>query len=193
MPRHAIVFDLEFTAWEGSLGRGWDRSFEFKEVVQIGAVKLDARSLETVGEFEMLVRPRVNPRLSEYFTALTGIDNAGIARCGVDFAVAYRAFLEFAGQSRTWAFGRDDLVFADNLRLYGLAMPVLAYANVVPWFASHGVDLRGKHACDVAREAGAAFEGRDHDALSDARSVATGLVAVIRRGAANPLCGAGGQ
>jgi inhibitor of KinA sporulation pathway (predicted exonuclease) len=187
MPRHAIVFDLEFTAWEGSLARGWSEPFELKEVVQIGAVKLDTRTLKISDEFEMLVRPRINAHLSGYLTALTGIGNDDVAKRGVDFAVAYRAFLDFAGGAATWAFGRDDLVFADNLKLYGLAMPALTYTNVIPWFAEHGVELQGKHACDVAHAAGAAFEGRAHDALSDARSVAFGLTTLVERGAANPL------
>ena len=36
------VFDLEFTAWECSMASHWLRPGEFKEVVQIGAVRLDA-------------------------------------------------------------------------------------------------------------------------------------------------------
>jgi hypothetical protein len=184
---HAVVFDLEFTAWEGSLARGWSRPFELKETVQLGAVKLDARTLKTVGEFEMLVRPRVNPHLSDYLIALTGISNKAMERRGVDFAVAYRAFLDFAGGSATFAFGRDDQIFRDNMRLYGLGMPMLPYTNVIPWFARHGVDLSGKHACDVAAAAGANFDGRPHDALSDAHSVALGIAALIARGAGNPF------
>jgi len=186
---HAVVFDLEFTAWEGSLARAWSRPFELKELVQVGAVKLDARTLKTVDEFEMLVRPRVNPRLSDYLVALTGIGNDEIAKRGVDFAVAYRAFLDFVGRSTISAFGRDDLIFEENKRLYGLAMPRPSYGNVIPWFAQHGVELAGKHACDVAAAVGAPFDGRRHDALADARSVALGIVTVIHRGAPNPFLG----
>lgn len=182
-----IIFDLEFTAWGGSLARGWSQPFELKELVQIGAVRLDPRTLKVEDEFEIVVRPRVNPLLSEYFTALTGIDNGAIEKRGVDFTVAYRAFLAFAGAGPIWAFGRDDLIFADNMRLYGLAMPLLPYENVIPWFAAHGVDLAGKHACDVAEAAGADFAGRAHDALSDARSVAAGIAAVVARGGASPF------
>jgi inhibitor of KinA sporulation pathway (predicted exonuclease) len=187
--RHAIVFDLEFTAWDGSLARGWSRPFELKELVQIGAVKVDARTLKTVDSFDMLVRPRVNPCPSGYFTALTGISNDALARRGVDFAVAYRAFLDFAGGETVWAFGRDDLIFAENMRLYGLDLPRPRYRNVIPWFAHHGVDLDGRHACDVAAATGAIFEGRAHDALSDARSVALGIATVVGRGADNPFLG----
>jgi inhibitor of KinA sporulation pathway (predicted exonuclease) len=183
-----VVFDLEFTAWTGSMASRWSRDGEHTEVVQIGAVKLDAESLKITGEFECLVRPRVNPRLSQYLTDLTGITNAMLDVKAVDFITAYRAFLDFVGPSPIWAFGRDDLVFADNLKLYAWeGLPVPPYSNAISWFVENGVDLKGKHACDVAEAADAAFEGRKHDALSDARGVAAGIRAVVGRGALNPF------
>src|SRR5262249_34374245 len=151
-------------------------------------VKLDADSLKTVGEFQMLVRPRVNPVLSDYLVALTGITNEQLQTHGVDFITAYRAFLDFCGDARLWAFGRDDLIFETNLKLYAWdALFVPPYTNAIPWFAANGVDLTGKHACHVATAAGAVFEGKEHDALEDARSVAIGIIALIQRGAPNPF------
>ena len=92
------------------------------------------------------------------------------------------------GRLPIWAFGRDDLIFADNLKLYGWdGLPVPPYSNVIHWFAEHGIDLKGKHACDVAEATGAVFEGRKHDALADARGVAAGIRAVVARGAPNPF------
>ena len=187
--RCAIVFDLEFTSWEGSLALKWSRPGEKKEVVQIGAVKLRADDLKTVDSFEILVRPRLNPVLSDYFIRLTGITNEALEARGVDFVPAYRAFLDFAGEAPIWAFGRDDLVFRENLELYGWAheFAVPPYRNVIPWFAAQGIDLTGKHASDVAEAAGAAFAGRKHDALSDAQGVAAGIVKCVTDGAPNPF------
>jgi inhibitor of KinA sporulation pathway (predicted exonuclease) len=51
------VFDLEFTAWECSMASHWLRPGEFKEVIQIGAVRLDAASFQILDAFEILVRP----------------------------------------------------------------------------------------------------------------------------------------
>ncbi len=70
----------------------------------------------------------------------------------MDLAEAYRAFLEFAGGLTVVAFGRDDLVFVDNLRLYGLsdAPPLPPYVNAKAWMTEQGLDMRGLHACDVA-------------------------------------------
>jgi inhibitor of KinA sporulation pathway (predicted exonuclease) len=186
---HATIFDLEFTAWQGSMARRWLAPGEFKEVVQIGAVKLDAESFALLGEFEILVKPRINPELSDYLVALTGVTNEAIAARGVDFAQAYEKFVAFADDGRIVAFGRDDLVLADNLRLYGIAdAPAMPpYANAIPWLLENGVDARGFHACDVARLCGAQFSGREHDALEDARAVALGIKTLVRRGARNLL------
>jgi inhibitor of KinA sporulation pathway (predicted exonuclease) len=190
---NVVIFDLEFTAWQGSMEHRWLRPGEFREVVQIGAVRLDAVTLEETAAFNVLARPRLNPVLSSYFEELTGVTNRALAEEGVDFAQAYRAFVAFADGTPTFAFGRDDLVLADNLKLYGLGdvPPLLAYSNIVPWLIEQGIDPRGLHACDIARSAGAAFEGRRHDALDDARSVALGVAALVTRGAANPFLGSG--
>ena len=67
------VFDLEWTTWEGAQARNWSGPGEEREIVEIGAVKLDGRnSLREISAFDMLVRPRLNPLLSDYFTGLTG-------------------------------------------------------------------------------------------------------------------------
>jgi inhibitor of KinA sporulation pathway (predicted exonuclease) len=79
------IFDLEFTAWEGSLARQWLGPGEFKEVVQIGAVRLNRESLDIEASFDCLVHPRINAELSGYFENLTGISNARLMERGVDF------------------------------------------------------------------------------------------------------------
>jgi inhibitor of KinA sporulation pathway (predicted exonuclease) len=185
----AVVFDLEFTAWEGSVANRWSRPGEFTELVQIGALKVDARSFAVEGEMNLLVRPRFNPVLSDYFATLTGITNDELAARGVDFVDAYAAFLDFSDGAPIVAFGRDDLIFMDNLKLYGIhdARPLPPYVNLVPWLIANGIDPKGKNACDVGPLAGVAFEGQKHNALADAYSVLSGIKALVERGAKNPL------
>ena len=185
----AIIFDLEFTAWAGSLESRWLRPGEFKEVVQIGAIRVDANSFDEIVPFDALVRPRINPMISGYLEKLTGITNDAISERGSDFVPAYERFVAFAACAPIVAFGRDDLVLTSNLRLYGIAgaTPLPRYVNIAPWLAANGVDPRGLHACDIAEAAGAKFEGRRHDALDDARSVALGIKTLVARGAPNPL------
>jgi inhibitor of KinA sporulation pathway (predicted exonuclease) len=176
------VFDLEYTAWEGSLARAWLEPGQFREVVQIGAVKLDADSFAVMDEFDLLVRPRVNPRLSGYFEQLTGITNQAVARHGLDFADAYERFLDFAGADPIAAFGRDDLVLMENLRLYGLkrARPLPLFYDLRGWFAVQGLDPRGRLAWEIAPALGLEV-GRKHNALDDARSLAAGMAALAGR------------
>ena len=178
------IFDLEYTAWECSMARRWLTPGEFREVVQIGAVKLDAESFESLDEFDALVLPRINPVLSPYFEKLTGITSRQIARDGEDFAMAYASFLDFAGEGPIAAFGRDDRALLDNLRLYGItgarALPV--FYDLRGWFAVLGVDPRGMHSCDIAPALGMPFQGRAHNALDDAKSVASVMAVLASRG-----------
>lgn len=169
--------------------RRWLAPGEFKELVQIGAVRVDARTLEVLADFEVLVKPRLNPVLSVYLEKLTGITNPMVAERGVDFLDAYTRFVAFCGDAPICAFGRDDLIFEENIRLYGIpdAKPLPPYINAIWTLLANGIDPRGQHACDVARLCGAAFEGHKHDALEDARSVALGLRALVERGAKNPF------
>ena len=186
---HATVFDLEFTAWENSMAQRWLAPGEFTEVVQIGAVKLDVESFALLDEFEILVKPRINPLLSDFLVRLTGITNEALAARGVDFAVAYREFVSFADGGPIIAFGRDDRVLLRNLRLYAIAQapPIPPYRDVIPWLAEYGIAAHGFHACDVARLCGASFSGREHDALEDSRAVALGIKTLVGRGARNIL------
>lgn len=180
------VFDLEYTAWECSMARHWLTPGEYREIVQIGAVKLDANSFAQVDEFSLLVRPRINHQLSPYFQKLTGISQESVTRQGVDFADAYRLFVAFADDGPIAAFGRDDRVLMENIRLYGItdAAPLPVFYDLRGWFAVQGLDPRGMHSCDIAPALGLSFVGQNHNALDDARSVAAGMAVMAARGGA---------
>jgi len=162
----------------------WLTPGEFREVVQIGAVRLDADSFAILDTFEALVVPRVNPVLSPYFEKLTGITSRQLIRDGMDFSTAYAGFLAFAGEGPIAAYGRDDRALRDNLRLYGMtgARPLPVFYDLRGWFAVLGVDPRGMHSCDIAPALGVPFQGRAHNALDDARSVATVMALLASRG-----------
>jgi inhibitor of KinA sporulation pathway (predicted exonuclease) len=184
-PSALIVFDLEFTAWECSMAGHWLKPGEFKEVVQIGAVRLDD-DFQILDEFDVLVRPRINAALSPYFENLTGIGNARLAMLGVDFADAYRRFVKFAKGTPIAAFGHDEWVLEENIRLYGLTdMPALPpFQDLRGWFAARKLDPRGLLSCDIAAKAGASFTGRAHNALDDARSIVAAMKMLAGRAAA---------
>ncbi|HEX2761811.1 MAG TPA: 3'-5' exonuclease [Rhizomicrobium sp.] len=182
------IFDLEYTAWECSRARHWLTPGEYREVVQIGAVKLDANSFARLDECNLLLRPRINHQVSAYFHTLTGITQDAVTRDGIDFADAYRRFLDFAEGGPIASFGRDDRVLMDNLRLYGIAdaAPLPVFYDLRGWFAVQGLDPRGMLSCDIAPALGMSFVGKSHNALDDARNLAAAMAAMAARGGVRP-------
>lgn len=169
------------------MSRRWMDPGEYKEIVQIGAVKVDS-TFSPLENFNTLVRPRLNPVLSSYLEKLTGISNEAVAAHGVDFLKAYEAFVHFSAGLPIISFGRDDKVLIENLRLYGATgvTPMPPFLDLRNWLVENGIDIRRMHACDVGPAAGVPFDGQTHDGLCDALSVAAGINALIGRGATPP-------
>jgi len=57
MAPDAIVFDTEFTAWQGSMERHWSGPGEFREIVQIGGISVDVATFAETGAFSVLIKP----------------------------------------------------------------------------------------------------------------------------------------
>jgi len=186
-----VLFDTEYTSWKGCLENG-RADWQKKEIVQIAALKIDGR-LQVVGEFNVYVKPQINPVLSDYFIDLTGITNEKLAAEGVGFSDAYARFKVFAGDyvcySHAWGASADSLadgdVMNENLQYNRLAdnqPPV--YRNIAPWFkqryAEEGIDIKSQCSGDVARLLGCekAVENMGlgvHNAFYDVYSVLSGL------------------
>lgn len=187
MPAEAVFFDTEFTAWPGSMERGWRGPGEHKEIVQIGAVVVDAKTLVERQAFEVLIRPRLNPVLSDYLVSLTRITNERLARDGIDFATGLAQFEEIAKGRALYCYGRDDLIIAANAELLGLRKPAFVANNLKDWLFKVGVPHAGVNSGALAAHVGAASQGIAHDALVDARSLAEAVRYLVARGAPSPF------
>lgn len=180
-----VVYDLEYTAWEGSSERDWSAPGELREVVQIGAVRLGpAPDLAETGAFERLVMPARNPVLSDYFTALTGITNARLDAEGVALADAVDAFAAFAAGAPLAAFGADGAVLGEDCARRGLAPP-FAETRLLnlrfPLCRAFGLDP-AISSFELPEALGLKPAGAAHDAMDDARSIAAVLRLAARRG-----------
>lgn len=178
-----VVVDLEYTAWKGSLARRWSGPGEHREVVQIGAVRLDAAAgLTETGSFMRLVVPRRNAVLSDYFTGLTGIDNARLRADGISACRAFAQFAGFAEGALIASNGPDHDVIAETCRLQDIADPLEGrdWLDLAPAFE----DVFGRRVVSAAlpEAAGEAAAGRAHDAIADARAVAAALRRLRRDG-----------
>lgn len=186
-----ILFDTEYTSWKGCLENG-RADWQKKEIVQIAALKID-NHLQVESEFNVYVKPEINPVLSDYFIDLTGITNEKLAAEGVPFYEAYARFKAFAEgcicYSHAWGAPSGSLadgeVMNENLQYHRLiddSTPV--YRNIAPWFkqryAEEGINIKSQCSGEVARLLGCERAIQDlglnvHNAFYDVYSVLSGL------------------
>ncbi len=192
-------YDTEFTTWEGAMERDWSGPGEYRELVQIGAVKFDLDSLQELEEFLVLVKPVKNPVLSDFFTQLTGITNKEIAKDGLPFPEAYKQFRRFMGEAPNACFGWDARVMRENLGFNGLPAAEQDFDsfNICPWFKEAGAPfgIKGRiNSGKLAATLGAPMKViQEHNALHDARSIAASFRFLMQKGAKSPFDGVTGR
>ena len=176
-----VIFALEWTAWEGSRERDWTGPGEEREIVEIGAVKLDGTDgLSETMSFEILVRPTINPIVSGYFTDLTGITQTYIDNEALPFREAIVLFEGFVGYDNApiLSFSQDEGVLRHNCTLNRLPCPFAdtQLHNVAPAIAAAAGRKPGSfstsHLPEIFR-----FPPPEnaHRALGDARCIAETL------------------
>lgn len=176
-----VVYDLEYTTWEGALARQWSGPGEFRELVQIGAVRLSSDFRE-VGCLSLVVLPRMNPQVSDYFIRLTGISQDRVD-AGMDIAEALAALAAFAApDAMLLSNGPDATVIAENCRLAGLDDPFLGRTRDVHAELVAASGHARSSSFELAHLFGIVDAGPDHDALADARNVAAALAKLAAEG-----------
>ncbi|UUU23619.1 3'-5' exonuclease [Streptomyces sp. DSM 40750] len=189
-----VIFDLEFTSWPEALEQDWSAPGQLREIVQIGALRL-REDHSVVEEFEALVRPVVNPRLSPFFTTLTGIDQRTVDRDGLPPARALSDFLAFCQGRSVLSYGNDMLVLGENIgwaRARGEEIkhsPLTpGFLNIRPWLNTVAPTTASSnsgrlwHVLGLPRPA----SGSEHSALFDCHSIAAALRHLSDEGVALP-------
>ncbi len=193
MSKTVVFYDTEFTTWEGAMENDWAGPGQYREMVQIGAVRFDIDTLQEIDEFEILIKPVRNPVLSDFFCELTGITHDEVALNGVHFPDAFHAFIAFVQSDPTACYGWDARVMRENLGFNGMNHGEEDFdsLNIGLWFhdkgAPYGITPKinsGK----LAATLGAEMTGiQEHNALHDARSIAASYRFLIQKGADNPF------
>lgn len=182
LSRRIVIFDVECTTWDGAAARGWSDPGEHRELVQLGAAVVETKNFTELLTFKTLVKPKINPILSSYFTKLTGITQKEVDKYGVDFAEFLHRFYEWSRRAELYSFDKvdgsrlfDRDVLIENCDLYGLEFPfrMERFYNINEIFVRHGI---------VVKQSGRAPEAfgeepkrRPHDALNDVRGLIRGL------------------
>lgn len=174
-----VLFDLEFTAWDGSMLRNWSEDWEFREIIQIGAVRIkDDASFTEVDRMVCYVNPVKNPILSDYIKDLTGINQDVIDSEGFEFEEALLVFLDFCNEAKTvFCFSGDHEILRENCELQNIPQPTW------PVFGELG-PLLGKQLGEAYAKStsfglqtlvGLEASGQEHDAMDDSLAMAAAL------------------
>ncbi|TRY33257.1 exonuclease domain-containing protein [Aliiglaciecola sp. M165] len=188
-----VLFDTEFTAWEGSKARNWSQDWEHREIIQLAAVKLrfEHDKATIAATFNEVVCPKFNSDLSEYIVQLTGITQKIVDEMGVDFSSAISLFHDFChkGSLRTFSWGDDMSVLDENCALNNIAVPDFAsgFANLQRIAKKLNVSGCDQSSGNLAKFHRLDLQGHQHNALFDVRStvmainhwLATGQLSLI--------------
>lgn len=181
-----VVFDTEWTSWPGFWETGWDQPGKYREIIQIGAVRLSRHDgLRESGSLSVLVKPVRNPVLSDYIVELTGITQQDIddRALGLDSALAQ--FADFADGSPLMALGDDMEVLDENCALHNMLNPFTGttFTNLRPVFASYlGQQPESFMSCELPQIFGFRPPGIRHQAVDDSRCIAEALRILKRNG-----------
>ncbi len=181
MPHRFILWDTEYTAWEGSQKRNWSRKGEYREIVQIGALALEGATFLEEGSFNVFIQPVKNPELSNYFIELTGITQNDILSSGISFGEALSRFESWVSGRPCYSFGGDERVLKENCDLLSLSFPSLIYRDVREVFEQRGVDARKYTSGTITEAFGQKSSHRAHNALNDVRTMREGLLLLLEQ------------
>lgn len=172
-----VIFDTEFTAWPGSQERGWSESHEFREIIQIGAVRLNGKDLREVDSIDLYVKPRRNPELSPYIIDLTGISQNQIDSRGLDFLEAMARFAEWVGDSDVHSYGNDKEVLEENCMVCDVSFPMhdVHFRDICDVFRRRGIDVSLYHSGTIIEAFGVCPQRRPHNSLNDVRNIVDAL------------------
>lgn len=193
MTRHIVIFDTEYTTWEGAAANGWTGPGQHREIVQIAALKMDFPSCAVVDSLDILIKPRINPILSDFFQDLTKITQELVDLNGIPFATALDFFLEFCGAGTpTLSYGNDACILAENIALLR-AEPKKFYGFGGPNFMNiqHALVAADPAIADKKINSGKLWAhfglekpdapGGEHNALFDCYSIAAALKFLVGR------------
>ncbi len=127
-----VIIDLEYTSWEGTHGRLWGGSDEYREIIDIGAILVDPTTNSILEELQIFSRPTINPALSPYISELTGISQLDIDTKGVPYETAHNNLFAFIGDEKLVYFnGWDGSVIRENALLNNLTVSDEQYSRLL--------------------------------------------------------------
>ncbi len=169
-----LIVDLECTCWESAPPAP-------KETIEIGAVMYDPRD-GLIDEFQMFVRPILQPTLSDFCRQLTRIRQAEIDSAP-PFPEAFSALLAWSGAYKPFTLSSwgafDHKQLREDCGRHGVAYPLVEHCNLKKAFAKV-MSIRPCGMAGALRRVGLPLEGTHHRGIDDARNIARLLAFLMR-------------
>jgi inhibitor of KinA sporulation pathway (predicted exonuclease) len=154
------------------------------EIIEIGAVLVDAESLAPVDEFQSFVRPQRHPKLTGFCTELTTITQADVNNAP-RFPEVIDGLRLFLGRRRALfcSWGQyDKNQFEQDASYHCVGLPFgAAHLNLKKCFAERFGARRKLGMGEALRHVGLELRGTHHRGIDDARNIARLLPWVLGR------------
>jgi len=174
-----LVVDLEATCDDGG-----QVPRDETEIIEIGAVLVEGKTLTTIAEFMTFIRPVVHPVLTAFCTGLTTITQAMVEPApGFPEAAARLAAFGRGALFCSWG-NYDGNQLAADARRHGLGSPLGPdHWNLKEAF-SKALDTRRRYGMHEALgRLGLPLVGTHHRGIDDARNIARMLPYLLGRAA----------
>lgn len=164
-----IIFDLEATCWEN------DKKKQ-SEIIEIGAVKINDK-LQIEEEFQIFVKPKLNPVLSDFCKKLTTIKQSDVDRAR-DFGGAVYDFIKWIDEKNddyflcSWGF-YDKKQLKSDCELHQIGTKWIK--NHMSIKHQHGKIInveKGVGMSDALKLLNIELEGTHHRGIDDAKNIA---------------------
>lgn len=172
-----IIFDTEYTSWEGCLKNGWDpKKNQFIEIVQIAGIKVDALNLVETGFFSSFVRPRINYYLSNFFKSLTHISQQQVNKA-IDLALVLCDFRNWMSGYKCYSSGNDYLEIQETCKQYKLSNPLdpNKFYDIRDVFKQFGLPADKYVSGNMTEMFNVKSPYKAHNALNDSRTILKAL------------------
>jgi inhibitor of KinA sporulation pathway (predicted exonuclease) len=160
-----LSVDFEMTCWDGEPPPG-----QVPEIIQIGITEIDNETMTRLRSESWYVRNEYS-EVSPYCTALTGITPAILRRRGSTLAEAGRIIAKkYGSRNKGWlAWGSDKAAIDKDCATKNVD-PIFsnAFFNVGLLYSMVASEGRAVGLDEAAERFGISFEGRPHDAGTDA-------------------------
>ncbi len=166
-----LVVDLEATCDDGALVPRHEM-----EVIEIGAVIVEAPFEHVLAEFQLFVKPEIHPNLTAFCSQLTSIQQDDVNHA-VDFAAACEVLRDWQTPFAPDIFASwgdfDRKLMKRQCAAIGLDVPLpRKHLNIKAQF-SRALAIKRQFGMALAlKKLGLELSGRHHRGLDDARNIA---------------------